>query len=86
MRINFDFPTKQIQITYGILLNPGVNEVPDEIGEDLIKGSDSLIVSIAKKTKKTEAEVRKAREGKGIFTKIEELPVDSAIKKKGRGN
>ncbi len=87
MKINFDYPTSQIQMSLGVPLEPGENNLPDEIAEELIKGSDILIATIAKKTGKSEAEVRKERKGKGIFTKIEgrELPVSTTTKKKGKG-
>jgi len=78
LKINFDYPTEQIQMSFGISLKPGENDLPDEIAEELVKGSDALIASIAKASdKKSEEDVRKERKGKGIFTKVvvPEVPV-----------
>lgn len=84
MKINFDCPTEQYQTSYGISLKPGINEVPDEIGEELIKGSDALITSLAKKAEKPEEEIRAERKGKGIFTRVKSEDLSPA-RRKGRG-
>lgn len=85
LKINFDFPTKQIQVSYGMELKPGENDLPDEIAEDLVRGSDALIASIAEKTGKSEKEVRTERKGKGIFTKVEDNPMSTSRKRRGGG-
>lgn len=72
---------KQIQISFGIPLNPGENEVPDEIATELIKGSDALIASLMKVSGKTEEEVREERKGKGIFTEMLTVTPGKAKKK-----
>lgn len=84
MKINFDYPTEQLQAMHNIALVPGENDIPDEVAEELIAGSEALVVSIAETKKKrevaatgkkvspaTEAEVEEARKslkGKGLFT------------------
>lgn len=81
MKINFDFPTKQIQMTYGLELNPGENDLPDDIAEDLVRGSDALIASIAEHTGKSEEKVREERKGKGTFTEVPTVTPGKAKKK-----
>ena len=70
MKINFDYPTEQIQVSHSILLKPGENDLPDEIAQELIAGSDALVANIAKANDISEEKVRELRKGQGLFTAV----------------
>ena len=85
MKINFDYPTRQLQVSHHVALTPGENELPDEVARDLIASSDALVKSIAKVKNISEDEVRKQRKGKGLFTAIESPTSVPAMKKREKG-
>ena len=100
MKVNFDCPTEQIQVSHSILLKPGENDLPDEIARELIAGSEALVANIANAKKKrelkedekllpaTDAEIeaaRVSRKGKGLFTAITSPAPVSPTKKREKG-
>lgn len=86
MKINFDCPTNQLQVMHQLALVPGENDIPDEIAQELIAGSEALVRNVANAKKNnvaratgrpvspiTDAEIEEAREslkGKGLFTAL----------------
>lgn len=81
MKVNFDFPTEQIQVKRGILLKPGENDLPDEIALELVAGSDNLVAGTAKVNDISEEKARKKLAGKGLCTAV----AGGFLKKKDKG-
>ncbi len=85
MKINYDCPTEQIQVSHSILLKPGENDLPDEIAQDLIAGSDALVASIANTKKKREWEA-KPEDKRGELQPATDAEIEAARKSmKGKG-
>ena len=85
MKINFDCPTEQIQVSYSILLKPGENDLPDDMALELIAGSEVLVAGIAKANNISEDKARESMKGQGLFTAITSHAPKAFIKKGEKG-
>ncbi len=85
MKVNFDCPMEQTQVSHSIPLKPGENDLPDEIAQELIAGSDALVAGTAKVKGISEEEARKSLKGKGLFTAVKSLAAPTTTKKRERG-
>ena len=86
MKVHFDYPTKQIQVSHDIVLEPGENDLPDDIARELIAGSDALVAGTAKTKNISEEAARKVLKGKGLFTAASPTLAPSTKKKGVRDN
>lgn len=86
MKVNYDFHCKQFQILHQVILEPGENDLPDEIARALIAGSDALVENVAvAKSISTEA-ARESLKGKGLCSASSVASVISSKKKKEKDN